>query len=326
MSQDSTGNTPKAIAVLSQKGGQGKSAVAVNVAHELSCRGYKVAVADFDPNGHLTSDLEYREHANNTDQHFASYTSDSTVATELSDFVISTEFGWDFIPNIPKENYTEWETHLIDNTPSSVPCIKPLFDDLKQHYHFIVIDTGPTKTRLIDATLETIKYCMIPIRVGDGEEVLISTIHDLVYVTRSGTSGPIPRLKVLAIFPTFVQQPVNRMTRERLLIEKLCQSESTGQAVPNFAYISSDQFEKLDAGNYDELPRPGLRKARALDDAEPLREANSSHEQLPCFEELASIAERGYVDRSAHPHVDISSPADNQTGDNTPTRRSDSQL
>jgi chromosome partitioning protein len=326
MSKDASGNTPKAIAVLSQKGGQGKSAVAVNVAHELSCKGYNVAVADFDPNGHLTSDLDYREHANNTDQHFASYTSESTVATELSDFVINTEFGWDFIPNIPKESYAEWETYLIDNTPGSVPCVKPLFDDLKQQYHFVIIDTGPTKTRLIDATLESINYCMIPIRVGDGEEVLISTIHDLVYVTRNGTSGPIPRLKVLAIFPTFVQQPVNQVSRERLLIEKLCQSDSTGQAVPNFAYISVDQFEQLDAGEYTELPRPGVRKARALDNSEPLREVDSSHEQLVCFEELAAIAERGYVDRSAHPHADTASSADDQPNGSAQTRRSDSQL
>src|SRR5262245_53585655 len=42
----------RVLAIASRKGGTGKSTVAVNLATELGARGYRVLVADLDPQGH----------------------------------------------------------------------------------------------------------------------------------------------------------------------------------------------------------------------------------------------------------------------------------
>jgi len=128
-------------------------------------------------------------------------------------------------------------------------------------------------------------------------------------------------VRVLAIFPTFIQNRIDTQTRDRYLVEELQQDDSVNSAVPNFAFIPQHLFEAIDAGDIDMLPRPGIRKAAALDATEPLRKAAPEHEQLQCFKELAQIAERGGVDRSQHPAIDTDS---DNTGSNGSTPDDDS--
>jgi chromosome partitioning protein len=292
---------PKSIAIISQKGGQGKSAIALNLAHELAERDHTVALVDFDPNGHLSSDLGYRDWTTKTGRHAGAYLTDTTPNLSIDDITITTDYGWDLIPRIP--NFSDWETYLWTNADPERSCLTPLYSALRNHYDYVVIDTGPSKNKLTDATLHSINYCMIPVRVGDAREVLTNTVQDLVYIQPDGADQPIPRVKVLAIFPTFIQNRIDTNTRDRFLIEELCQDDSTTNAVPNFAYIPQHRFDAIDAGDLDVLPRPGLRKAAAIDADQPLRDVDEDHEQLLCFEELARIAERGGVDRTQHPAV-----------------------
>jgi len=309
----------RCIAVISQKGGQGKSAVALNLAHELSRRDNSVALLDLDPNGHLSSDLGYRDWTKNTGPNLGAYLDDSSPTFTLDDITLTTDYGWDLVPRMP--NFSSWESYLWNKNDAEDECLDPLYSALRTHYEYVVIDTGPSKNNLTDATLQSVNYCMIPIRVGDAHEVLKNTVQDLVLVKPEGADRPIPRVRVLAIFPTFIQNRIDTQTRDRYLVEELQQDDSVNSAVPNFAFIPQHLFEAIDAGDIDMLPRPGIRKAAALDATEPLRKAAPEHEQLQCFKELAQIAERGGVDRSQHPAIDTDS---DNTGSNGSTPDDDS--
>jgi ATPases involved in chromosome partitioning len=52
---------PAKLAVTNQKGGVGKTAVAINVAGALNERGYDVLFVDLDPQGNATENLGMRE-------------------------------------------------------------------------------------------------------------------------------------------------------------------------------------------------------------------------------------------------------------------------
>lgn len=299
----------KAVAVAAQKGGQGKSAVAMNLAHELSERGRDVVLVDLDKNGHLTSELGYREWANDSEKHIATYLSETDPPVTLNEFTLPTGYGWDFIANIPKEDHDElvdnlWHSAKEEEDTQPENFLDPFYEALKRRYDYIVVDTAPTKTKLIKATFESLNYCMIPIRIQDGGEVLKNTIQDLVYYTPETGGDPRPRISVLAIFPTFVSASLKNNTDERQLIEKLCQDQVTQGAVPNFAYIPPSVMQEIKAGTIDSIPRPGIRQAKAINEPDPLREVDPTHEQLRCFEELAAIVERGEVNRSAQPLID----------------------
>jgi len=45
------------IAVMSQKGGVGKSATTMNIAHAMALLGKQVLALDMDPQGHLAAEL-----------------------------------------------------------------------------------------------------------------------------------------------------------------------------------------------------------------------------------------------------------------------------
>lgn len=303
MTQRSPTTTPGAVAVVAQKGGQGKSTVTMNVAHELARRNHDVVVVDLDINGHLTSDLGYMEWAKHRNKHYGSFVADTKPEVELKDILLQTGKGWHFVPCMPKATYDEWETHLWEQAETPAEAIKPLFDALDMYYDFILIDTPPTKSNLLVGALEAIDHCMIPIQVGDGEEVLKHTVKDLIEKPASNSPESDNRADVLATFPTKIRQGIRRVTDPRELIETLCESPSVKKVVPNFAFINQELFDEIDAGNIDPVPRPGIRYTVKLKQTDPLREVDSSNEQLACFEELARIVERGHVDRSNHPYI-----------------------
>jgi len=74
-------------------------------------------------------------------------------------------------------------------------------------------------------------------------------------------------------------------------------NESFPEKTPNFARLTDEDWERIDAGDYQ--PRPGIRSRDAINDAheaqEPLAHYDPSNDQIGCFDELAAIVETGGV-------------------------------
>mgnify|MGYP000308786389 FL=1 len=107
-------------------------------------------------------------------------------------------------------------------------------------------------------------------------------------------------LNILSVVPTDLSTRIDQDTRDRALLREMTTREAVAKHVPNFAYLSESDLEKVDNGGYDG-PLPGIRHRAAIDNANdegvPLRDYDSECEQLACYDELAQIVETGGVAR-----------------------------
>jgi chromosome partitioning protein len=109
-------------------------------------------------------------------------------------------------------------------------------------------------------------------------------------------------LEILAVVPTDLNDRIDQARPTRQLIEELVRRKNIASKLPNFAYVSPEFFDAVDAGEWDEdLPKPGIRHRSAIDGSvrenKPLRDYDPSCDQLACYDELAQIVETGEVDR-----------------------------
>jgi len=281
--------------VLAQKGGQGKTTVALNIAHELGYRGRDAVLMDIDPQGHLTTNIGYEFEYYNDRKHFGAYLTDAPPNPTLKDIIYPTEYNFDFIPST--DFYTKTESEVWHEPGVPTWCFKPLIEDLLEEYDYVVIDTAPSPSRFLKAALLAIDNIIIPIRPSDSQEVIEKTLGDMIHSLREEFNEPVDP-PVLAIVPTFIRQRIDQQTDDRKLLESLCRDQKLRAAVPDFAYISPDTFEKIDSGIV-RPPKPGIRQTTGLSETLPLREADPDNDQIECFTELAKAVELGAIPRVA---------------------------
>lgn len=291
-------SSSKVVVINSQKGGQGKSTVAMNVANELDYNGHNVLLMDLDPSGHLSNFLDYRDVYKSGPPDLYSVVFQDQTNADLGDLIYPTPHGFDFLP--ATDRLPRLETDIWNYTDKPLDTLVPLFNHLRRHYDFVLLDTAPTKSRLLACLLHAADQTIIPSRVGDAHSVIKNTIDDTLYdFQQNGVDGnrPVNDVGVLAIVPTFIASRIDHDNDARTLIKNLSASSTTDDAVPNFAYIPPAHFAAVDHENLSKLPRPGIRKATALSEETPLRAVDDSHGQLECFRELAAIVEQEGVAR-----------------------------
>lgn len=107
-------------------------------------------------------------------------------------------------------------------------------------------------------------------------------------------------LNILAVVPSGLRNRIDQDRRDRDLLKELHDRDTIRQLVPNFAYLTEEECDAVDAGQYSG-DLPGIRYRSAIDDAHteslPLRDYDDSCDQFACYEELAQIVERGEVVR-----------------------------
>jgi len=284
------------VVINSQKGGQGKTTVAINVANELGHRGHDVLAIDLDPTGHYTSFIGFESLYYDDDQpDIEDYLFNDAT---FKDLLVGTSYAFDLIP--ATEHLAEVETRIYSEIQHPLDALNPLAHTLKRYYDYIIIDTAAAKNRLLASILNTADDAIIPARVGDGRSVIQKTINDTIADLRKPnfTAGTVSQVNVIAMVPTFLNSTIKNHTKDRKLIAALAQSPDTADATPNFAYVPPEHFELIDNGELDTIPKPGIRKADPLSEQIPLRAVDDDHHQLYCFEELADIVEHGGVKRN----------------------------
>jgi len=284
--------TGQAVSVNILKGGVGKSSLSMNIADRLAVRGHDVLYMDLDPNGHVTFGLGY-------DEVFADPTHDlsNTVVydhTDPTEWVYSTDWGWDFVPasvkleELERTLSSEGDTSLLRDN-----FTRPLFE--QGVYDYIIMDGGGEWSMLAKNAYGAAGQTMIP--VTPGKE------------TRSGFKRTFQRairplqkridFEILAIIPNKIQQRIDYQYPERELLEHLNRSEHFQEYLPSFARITPDEWDRIDAGEVDELPKPGIRHSGAFESAfgegKPVGRYDPDADVLEHLDELARIVERGGI-------------------------------
>ncbi|SFB46006.1 ParA family protein [Clostridium frigidicarnis] len=149
----------KKIAVLNNKGGVGKSTVAVQISHGLSMLGFKVILVDLD--GQNDSSLFLGISEKDYNKTFFDLI-DKRNDVKLEDCIINARESLDLLPNshieeINAEFYRESRIDLILN--EKLQGLENL------GYDFVVVDCGPQRTRINDSVLCYVDNIVMPVQV-----------------------------------------------------------------------------------------------------------------------------------------------------------------
>jgi chromosome partitioning protein len=286
---------PRAVAVNLLKGGSGKTTTAINLARELAHRNDRALVVDLDDNGHMTLNLGYEEvyaSSDAEDNHAKNVIVDGDDPRE---YIVPVADGLDLFP--AHEDLETVQSALKEATMGTMRLDQNLVDPLLgDEYDYVVVDCPANRGKLNDNAMYATGNIVLPLRPENGyESGLTNTMNRLVKEAREYFE-----LNILAVVPTDLRARIDYETRDRSLLEKLNALGNADAIVPNFARITDDDWQAIDAGDYDGA-LPGIRHRSAIDEAhdagEPLRDYDPECDQLPYYGELAAIAETGEVVR-----------------------------
>lgn len=154
----------KVISVVSQKGGVGKSALAVNLAAGLSRQGEKVLIIDMDPQADASASLGFRdtdESDKTISELFSCVLEDKELPEDM--FVRHTEGGPDVI--VANIDLAGMEMLLV-NAMSREFVLKEIVDKVRDRYQTIIIDNMPSLGMLTINSLAAADEVMIPVEAS----------------------------------------------------------------------------------------------------------------------------------------------------------------
>lgn len=149
----------KKIAVLNNKGGVGKSTVAVQISHGLSKLGFKVILVDLD--GQNDSSLFLGVNSSDYKKTFYDLI-DKRNNVDIKDCILNVRDNLDLLPNsniqeINAEFYREPRIDLI---------LDEKLENLKNmEYDYVIVDCGPQRTKINDAVLCYVDKIVMPVQV-----------------------------------------------------------------------------------------------------------------------------------------------------------------
>jgi len=146
------------LAVSNQKGGVGKTTVAINVAGALAHRGHDVLFVDLDPQGHGTEGLGLEDAYDASPPSLYDVLLDIDAQHRINDLVVSHE-EFDVLPsNIDMFNAEpELTTAMRGRERFSMAL-----DELEADYDFLVVDCPPSLGNLTDNALLACRNVLIP--------------------------------------------------------------------------------------------------------------------------------------------------------------------
>lgn len=149
----------KKIAILNNKGGVGKSTVAVQLSHGLAKLGFKVILLDLD--GQNDSSLFLGINDNDYNKTFYDLIEKRSDVT-LDDCIIPARENLDLLPN---SNIEEINAEFYRESRIDLVLSEKLKGLEKKDYDFIIIDCGPQRTRVNDAVLCYVDNIVMPVQV-----------------------------------------------------------------------------------------------------------------------------------------------------------------
>jgi chromosome partitioning protein len=149
---------PVRIAVCNQKGGVGKTAVAINVAGALNDSGHDVLFVDLDPQGNATENLGMREAYDEGPPSLFDVLSDAENRSYVTDLVREHE-EMDVIPSNIDMTAVEPELTLSRRSGQQLSLA---LEHVEYGYDYVIIDCPPFLGNLMDNALYAAQNTLVP--------------------------------------------------------------------------------------------------------------------------------------------------------------------
>lgn len=148
----------KVIAIAAQKGGCGKTNLAVNLAAALTKEGKSVLIVDADPQGNCTVSLGFLQ-PDNMDYTLANIIEETVSDDERDPMILHNEEGIDLVPaNIELSGV---EVSLV-NIMSREKVLRRFIDSVKDRYSYVLIDCMPSLGMITINALAAADSVIIP--------------------------------------------------------------------------------------------------------------------------------------------------------------------
>jgi len=149
---------PARLAVSNQKGGVGKTAIAINVAAALTHRDNEVLFVDLDPQGNATENLGMRELYTDKPPTLCDILTDAEARSQITDLVQQHE-EMDVIPSNIDMTAVEPELTLSRRSGQQLDLA---LDEVEDAYDWVIIDCPPYLGHLMDNALYAAQNALIP--------------------------------------------------------------------------------------------------------------------------------------------------------------------
>lgn len=199
----------KVITLLNEKGGVGKTTLAVHMAMGLAARGAKVLLVDGDPQGHATIRCGMRKSAGLYDllvrdaewKHVVVQVKPEKFG--MPGEVLPTGRVWLLPSNV--------ETRNIANSISEASLLAERLDDWQSSIDVTVIDSSPTPSLLHGVFYTATDFVVYPTQLAFSSfDGLVESIKHRMEADKSRASRwALPSIEVLGIVPTMYRSVTN---------------------------------------------------------------------------------------------------------------------
>ena len=263
----------RAVSVSLQKGGVGKTTVAINLADALAADGDDVLLVDLDQQGNATEGVGLKETYERESPHIGDVLTDDN-AVDVREVIVDRE-RFDVIP--AHIDLDEIADRIRNSTFGMLwvrrRIVEPLLDE---EYDYVVIDSPPSLGPLSDASLIGAGHVIVPLLMSEPSVSGFERMWDQqILPIRNEVE-----LELLAIVPN----DLSGNNEERRIIEDLENSPFAAH-LPEFA--GSAEFDNADS------PGPGIRHriafSRAWREGQTLREYDPDNDMLDRLDQLAEL-------------------------------------
>lgn len=205
------------ISVSNRKGGTGKTTTVVNLAAELSSRGYKVLVIDLDSQAHATLGLGFSAGVNYNPVHLLF----SNPVFDFSSAIYSTR--WNGLYLAPASPSFEHGNSVRDNGLLREALSR---SEVVRDFDFIIIDTPPSLDALLLNALTASNFLLIPFLPHFlSAEGIISLARTFLKVVVSDN----PSLRLLGFVPVMVNP---RIQHHRSILKRIADEYGKEKILP----------------------------------------------------------------------------------------------
>lgn len=165
---------PAKLAVTNQKGGVGKTAVAINLAGAMNARGRDVLFVDLDPQGNATENLGFRELYDTEPPTLFDVLTEPEQRSTVRELIVEHR-EMDVIPSSIDMTAVEPELTLSRRSGEQLAL---LLKQIKNEYDYILIDCPPFLGNLMDNALYASQNVLTPALAEDTSKRAFELLFD----------------------------------------------------------------------------------------------------------------------------------------------------